>query len=75
MWTETTIEGPQHFEGVLKQPEGFSWGPLEKDTKTQPVFYHDLAVLAFPTPEGTNRILNLKEKSLFARGCALTQIK
>jgi len=68
VWTETTIEGPHHFEGVLKQPEGFSWGPLEKNTKTQPVYYHDLAVLAFPTPEGTNCILNLKEKSLFARG-------
>jgi hypothetical protein len=68
VWTETTIEGPQHFEGVLKQPEGFSWGPLEKDTKKQPVYYHDLAVLAFPTPDGTSRILNLKEKSLFARG-------
>ena len=68
VWTETNIEGPQHFEGVLKQPEGFSWGPLEKDTKTQPVYYHDIAVLTFPTPEGTNSILNLKEKSLFARG-------
>ena len=68
VWTETNIEGSQHFEGVLKQPDGFSWGPTNKDTKTQPVYYHDLAVLAFPTPEGTNSILNLKEKSLFKRG-------
>jgi hypothetical protein len=68
VWTETTIEGPQRFESVLKQPEGFAWDPLEKDPKKKPVYYQDLAVLAFPTPAGTNSILNLKEKALFARG-------
>jgi len=51
VWTETTIEGAQRFEGVLKQPEGFAWDPLKKDPKKHPVYYHDVAVLAFPTPE------------------------
>ena len=68
VWTETTLEGPQQFDGQLKQPEGFAWPPPGKDAKTNRVYYHDLAVLAFPTPAGAHRISNLQEKSVFARG-------
>ena len=39
-WSETRLEGPRKFEGVLPQPP-----TVEK-------FYRDIAVLAFPTPEG-----------------------
>jgi hypothetical protein len=52
----------------LKKSVGFAWGPPDEITKAQPVYYTDEAVLAFPTPEGTDSILNLREKSLYARG-------
>ena len=38
VWTETRTTGPAHFSGVLPR--------TEKDNG----FYHDIAVLAFPTP-------------------------
>ncbi len=38
VWTETSLTGPQHFEGVLPQPKA------NKD------YYGDIAVFAYPTP-------------------------
>ena len=40
VWTETDVEGPRRFEGVLPRPEAVA------------DFYRDAAVLAFPTPPG-----------------------
>jgi len=41
VWTETTVEGGRRFEGDLPQPE------------TNEGYYRDIAVLAFPSPQGT----------------------
>jgi hypothetical protein len=38
VWTETAIEGPKQFDGVLPQPQAVA------------NYYRDIAVLAFPTP-------------------------
>lgn len=40
VWSETALQGGQHFQGTLAQP------------KTTLGFYRDIAVLAFPTPPG-----------------------
>ncbi len=40
VWTETAVEGPQAFAGTLPQPQAVA------------DFYKDIAVLAFPTPDG-----------------------
>ena len=40
VWSETAIQGPNHFTGTLLQP------------KTVENYYQDIAVLAFPTPAG-----------------------
>ena len=40
VWTETAVEGPQSFSGMLPQP------PAVEN------HYRDIAVLAFPVPEG-----------------------
>lgn len=41
VWTEKYVQGPQHFSDHLAQP------------KILEGFYRDIAVLAFPSPEGT----------------------
>lgn len=63
-WTETILKGPSHFDGNLAEPIpclGF-----ERDMQKDPVknrryyvprdqlvgHYHDIVILAFPTPEG-----------------------
>jgi hypothetical protein len=38
VWSETALDGPQHFTGTLPQP------------KTVENYYQDITVLAFPTP-------------------------
>ncbi len=40
VWTETAIEGPRAFSGVLPQPQAVEG------------YYRDIAVLAFPVPDG-----------------------
>jgi hypothetical protein len=52
--TETTVEGPQHFDATLPNPEVVAG------------FYRDIAVLAFPMP-GDFRIENIRGKSDFER--------
>ncbi len=54
--SETHVSGPRRFAGTLPQPE------------TLHGFYQDIAVLAFPTPEGDCRIADIKEKALYVRG-------
>jgi alpha-L-rhamnosidase len=40
VWSETSLQGGQHFKGTLAQP------------KTEQGYYRNIAVLAFPTPTG-----------------------
>ena len=50
VWTETTVEGPQAFSGTLPQPQAVE------------DYYRDIAVLAFPTPDGeTVRMADLAQ--------------
>jgi hypothetical protein len=39
VWSETSLQGPLHFEGLLEQP------------KAERNYYRDIAIFAFPTPE------------------------
>jgi hypothetical protein len=54
VWTETKVEGPKRFEGVLLPPQA-NHG-----------FYRDIAVLAFATP-GDFRIDKIEGKAEFGR--------
>jgi hypothetical protein len=52
VWTETTVQGPQHIEQTLPQPEAVAG------------YYADVAVLAMPTPaDDSYRIPDLENKS------------
>ncbi len=51
VWTETKVQGPAHYAAPLPQAAAV------KD------FYRDIAVLAFPTPEGLARIAGFREKA------------
>lgn len=51
-WSETELTGPQHYEGVLPQPEATA------------DFYRDIAVQAFPVV-GDWRIPNIQSKAAF----------
>ena len=55
VWTETNLEGPQHFEGVLSEPQAVAG------------FYRDIAVQAFPTP-GPYRIEGIEFKAGYQTG-------
>jgi hypothetical protein len=55
VYTETTVQGPQHFENTLAQPETI------KD------YYEDITVQAFPTPAGDFKIDKLKVKTALVR--------
>ena len=55
VWTETNLAGPNHFEGILAQPE------------TVAGFYKDISVQAFPAP-GAHRIAGIRQKALFETG-------
>lgn len=54
--SETQVSGPRVFDQILPQPE------------TVQGFYRDIAVLAFPTPSGQDRIADIREKALYERG-------
>ncbi|MDW8320097.1 MAG: glycosyl hydrolase [Armatimonadota bacterium] len=49
------VQGPVRFSDVLPQPE------------MRAGFYRDIAVLAFPTPQGSLRIQNLRGKAAYDR--------
>lgn len=51
VWTETVVQGPKAFDGVLARPQA------SHD------FYQDIAVLAMPAPEGNARIPEIQGKS------------
>jgi hypothetical protein len=70
--TQTNIVGPLKFSGRLPQPKPrppyFGEGTLTPELKTEwEHFYRDVSVLAFPTPDGTNRIGDADEKALYYR--------
>jgi hypothetical protein len=51
VWTETVVQGPQSFDGVLARPQAVH------------DFYQDIAVLAMPAPEVDARIPDIEGKS------------
>ena len=51
VWTETVVEGPKSFAGLLARPEAV------RD------FYEDIAVLAMPATDGKARIQSIQGKS------------
>src|SRR5665213_218344 len=51
VWTTTNVSGPLHFTGILPQPQ------------TRMNFYRNIAVLAFPTPETSYLIPDIRDKS------------
>ncbi len=53
VWTETSVSGPARFEAALPHPQTIS------------NYYGDIAVFAFPTPEGNDRIENIQAKAGF----------
>ena len=68
--SETSVAGGRRFEGLLPQPQPrtpfFGPGPPEMEP-LRTGFYRDIAVLAFPSPEGGHRIDDLDEKALYVR--------
>jgi len=54
VWSETNLEGPKKFDGMLPQPQAVAG------------YYRDIAVLAFPTP-GEFRIDNIQGKAAYER--------
>ena len=54
--SETRVSGPSQLDQSIDQPE------------TLHEFYHDIVVLAFPTPRGDYRIADIREKALYERG-------
>jgi hypothetical protein len=56
VWSELLIEGGKPFEGPLPTPKAWS-------SRKGP-WYRDIAVIAFPTPQGDQRIANLARKTL-----------
>ena len=70
--SSTTVTGPLHFEGALPRPERrpsfFGEGHLPPAMeKAKDEFYRDVAVVAFPTPEGKDSIPDIDEKALYVR--------
>ena len=56
VWSATEVAGPASLAITLAQPT------------TRHDYYRDLAVLAFPTPEGNAKIARTAEKALYRRG-------
>ncbi len=70
--SETNLVGPLKFSGELPRPQPrkpfFGVGTLTPELKAEwESFYRDVAVLAFPTPDGTNRLADVDEKALYYR--------
>ncbi len=62
VWSETQVAGPMRFDGALPEPKKVAGA------------YHDIAVLAFPTPDGY-RIEDIAGKSALIRQEIATQPK
>lgn len=70
--SETNVTGPAKFEAPLPRPQPrkpfFGEGTLTPELREAwQSFYRDEAVIAFPTPAGGYRILEVDEKALFHR--------
>lgn len=70
--SETNVAGPLAFSAALPKPlprkPYFGEGTLTPELKKQwQEFYQDVAVLAFPTSDDTNRIADVNEKALYHR--------
>jgi hypothetical protein len=70
--SETNVTGPMPFSAPLAQPRPrtpyFGESTLTPELKKEwQDFYRDVAVIAFPTPDGTNRIAEVEEKALYHR--------
>ena len=70
--SETNVTGPMEFSAPLPQPRPrtpyFGESTLTPELKKEwQDFYRDVAVIAFPTPEGTNRMAEVEEKALYHR--------
>lgn len=70
--SETVVNGPASFDAVLERPAPrkpfFGEGTLTPElARGWRDFYRDVAVLAFPTPEGTRRLDDLEAKALYQR--------
>ena len=68
----TNVAGPARFSAVLPLPQPrepfFGLGTLTPELRKEwQGFYRDVAVLAFRTPAGTNRIPDVDEKALYYR--------
>lgn len=66
------VAGPRRLDEVLprpaRRPAFFGDGGLPPEIeKAKDEFYRDVAVLAFPSPDGTFRIEDIDEKALFVR--------
>ena len=66
------VAGPTNFDAVLPRPlprkPYFGTGGLPPELlKAQNEFYRDVAVLAFPTPAGNERIPDIDHKALYVR--------
>jgi len=66
------MSGPTNFSAVLPQPAPrkpyFGTGGLPVELlQAQNEFYRDVAVLAFPTPTGNERIADIDHKALYVR--------
>jgi hypothetical protein len=71
--SETNVTGPMKFDAVLSRPKPrapfFGEATLTPEAKQQwREFYRDVAVLAFPKPQGSRRIADADEKALYQRG-------
>ncbi len=70
--SETNVTGPAKFSAALPRPQPRKpyfgeWTLTPELKKAWLGFYHDVAVLAFPTPDGTNRIADINEKAIYLR--------
>ena len=71
--SETHVTGPVTFDAVLKRPPArapfFGEATLTPELKkVWQDFYRDVAVLAFPKPQGNLRIEGMDDKALYQRG-------
>jgi hypothetical protein len=69
---DTIVTGPSVFNGKLQVPKPkkpfFGEGSLTPSLREQrDAWYEDVRVLAFPSPEGSDRIENIDEKALYYR--------
>ncbi len=68
----TNVVGPATFSAILLRPLPHTpyFGEKTLSPELKKVwenYYRDVAVLAFPTPDGTNRIADIGEKALYYR--------